>query len=183
MSNIVTSSVIGELVRDKTFFDWWQSEMVAVPFWADQKLAVIFMGFEPEDDEHFIEDADKAMSAFLSLGLQDKNAISSLVHQNYKDYLEDVGDDDIEEKIRSIKNENEIWQFVHPTDIYVSRREKDNDIYVQIACECDWEAEHGLQLVFKQGRKITRISAQDGHMTEAEAYDKPDEQDELLSQF
>jgi len=52
-----------------------------------------------------------------------------------------------------------------------------------VACECDWEPEHGLQLVFRQGRKLTRISAQDGHLTEADAYDKPDEEDELLSKF
>lgn len=53
----------------------------------------------------------------------------------------------------------------------------------QAFCECDWEEEHGLQLVFRQGKKLTRISDQDGHLTEADAYDKPDEEDELLSKF
>jgi hypothetical protein len=73
---------------------------------------------------------------------------------------------------------------VHPSEIYVTRRPKnDQDIYIQIACECDWEEEHGLQLVFRQGKKLTRVSSQDGHITEADAYGRPDEEDELLSQF
>jgi hypothetical protein len=56
-------------------------------------------------------------------------------------------------------------------------------MYVQIACQCDWEQEHELQLVFRQGRKLTRISYFDGHLTESDAYGKPDEEDELLSGF
>lgn len=37
--------------------------------------------------------------------------------------------------------------------------------------------------MFRQGKKLTRISDQDGHLTEADAYDKPDEEDELLSHY
>nr|WP_206680680.1 hypothetical protein [Hymenobacter polaris] len=71
-----------------------------------------------------------------------------------------------DQPLRDIKDENEIWKFVWPTDIYVSRRPyNEPDIYVQVTCECDWEQEHGLQLVFKQGKKITRVSEQDGHLT------------------
>lgn len=54
-------------------------------------------------------------------------------------------------------------------------------LYVQVACACEWE--HGLQLAFRQGKKLTIISDQDGHLTEADAYDIPDEDDELLSRF
>lgn len=95
-----------------------------------------------------------------------------------------VGFDKADEHLRQIKDKNEIWNFIHPTEIYVTRRPyNEQDIYVQIACECDWEKEHGLQFVFRQGRKLTRISEQDGHLTEADAYDKPDKEDELLSKF
>lgn len=74
--------------------------------------------------------------------------------------------------------------FVQPNQIYISRRHRrDKDVYIQVSCSCDWEQEHGLQLVFRQGKKITRISDEDGHLTEADAYDKPDSDDELLSKF
>ena len=83
-----------------------------------------------------------------------------------------------------MSTEKEIWKFVHPQEIYVTRRSyNDCDIYVQITCECDWEQEHGLQLVFRQGRKLTRVSEQGGHLTEADAFDIPDSEDNLLAQF
>lgn len=85
------------------------------------------------------------------------------------DFLDDVDDDEEYESLREIKDPNHIWNFIQPADIYVSRRAyQEQDIYVQVACECDWEQEHGLQLVFRQGKKLTRISDNDGHLTEAE---------------
>jgi hypothetical protein len=85
------------------------------------------------------------------------------------------------ESAKQIKDKNEIWNFVYPSDIFVSRRHRrDKDIYITLACECEWNKEHGLQFVFRQGKKLTRISNQDGHLTEADAYDKPDSKDKLL---
>jgi hypothetical protein len=40
-----------------------------------------------------------------------------------------------------------------------------------------------LQLVFRQGRQLTRVSGQDGHLTHADAYNVPDSEDALLSSF
>lgn len=31
-----------------------------------------------------------------------------------------------------------------------------------ISCECEWENEHGLQLIFKDGKSLTRVSSVDG---------------------
>ncbi|MFC7668884.1 DUF6985 domain-containing protein [Hymenobacter humi] len=49
--------------------------------------------------------------------------------------------------------------------------------------ECEWEVEHGLQLVFRQGRMLTRVSQYDGHLTESQAEDIPEEQDALMMQY
>ena len=51
-------------------------------------------------------------------------------------------------------------------------------VYVQVACECAWESEHGLQLVFRQGATLSRVSDQDGHLTHADAYDLPEDQEQ-----
>lgn len=142
------------------------------------------MNFEPEHDITFIEEADQSLTNFLKLNVNDRNLISELAYKNCMDFLNAVGFDETVEPLRLIKNHNEIWKFIQPTEIYVTRRPyNEQDIYVQITCECDWDQEHGLQLVFRQGKKLTRISDQDGHLTEADAYDKPDEEDELLSSF
>ncbi len=83
-----------------------------------------------------------------------------------------------------IENEVDIWNYVHPQEIYIDQRgRRDDDVYIQVACNCDWEQEHGLQLVFKKGQKITRVSDQDVHLTASDAYDTPDSEDKLLSSF
>ena len=52
-----------------------------------------------------------------------------------------------------------------PTEISVDWDDNDQ-LYVIVFCECSWEEEHGLQLVFKDGKKLTRASGIDGHYTD-----------------
>jgi hypothetical protein len=42
---------------------------------------------------------------------------------------------------------------------------EDGRVYLSVECECSWEIEHGLQLVFRDGRAISRIGPYDGHLT------------------
>lgn len=184
MSKEIKSSIIGLLKQDERFPDWWNGKEVEIPFFDNHPLQVVFMHFEPEQDKAFITEADQALRNFLKLSPMDRDAISELVHRNCMEFLAVVGFDGGNDHLRKIKRNDEIWNFVYPTTIYLTRRHRrDQDIYVFVACECDWEQEHGLQLVFRQGKQLTRISDQDGHLTEADAYDKPDEADELLSKF
>jgi hypothetical protein len=185
MHKEITSKIIGQLKQDDTFADWWKSSEIEIPFFDNEKLAITFMNFEPEHDENFVEEADRALTNFLTLTISDRNLISDLAYKNCMDFLDAVDfKEEEKEPFTSIKEPTEIWNFIKPTEIYVSRRHRrDNDIYVHISCECKWEEEHGLQLVFRQGKQLTRISDHDGHLTEADAYDKPDVEDELLSKF
>jgi hypothetical protein len=184
MPNQITSKIIAQLTQDNDLSDWWKSEPFKIPFFDNQKLPIIFTGFEPENDRTFIVEADKALTHFLKLTSDDRKTISELAYKNCMDFLDAVDFDEADEPLRQIKDKNQIWNFIHPTEIYVTRRPyQEPNMYVQVACECDWEQEHGLQLVFRQGKKLTRISDQDGHLTEADAYGKPDEEDELLSKF
>ncbi|MFN4364780.1 DUF6985 domain-containing protein [Chryseobacterium hispalense] len=184
MNKKITSKIIGKLKQEDNFPDWWKSSEVEIPFFDNQKLAITFMDFEPAHDKFFIDEADQALTNFLKLNTDDRNLISELAYKNCIDFLDAVGFDEEDEPLRQITNKNEIWKFIQPTEIYVTRRPyKEQDIYVQIACECACEQEHGLQLIFRQGKQLTRISDQDGHLTEADAYDKPDEEDKLLSKL
>ena len=184
MNNRITSQVIGQLEQDAKFKDWWKSKPVEIPFFDNKALTITFMDFTPGKDTAFLPEADQALTNFFKLHSADRNSISALAYSNCMDFLDAVGFDETDQPFSEIKDKNEIWKLIHPSEIYVTRRPyKEQDIYVQIACECDWEQEHGLQLVFRQGKKLTRISAQDGHLTEADAYARPDEEDELLSKF
>lgn len=177
MNNKQTSVVAGPLVQHESITEWLISEPIPVPFFDNKKLPVIFMEIDPEE-------TNEALGNFLQLTAADRLHISDLVYKNYTDFLDEVDFDGIEEGLSDIKEDHEIWNFVYPTEIYVSRRHRrDKDVYICVSCECGWEEEHGLQLVFRQGKKLTRISDEDGHLTEADAWDKPDEEDELLSKF
>ena len=184
MSNQISSQVLGQLTQDDKFPDWWKSEVFKIPFFDNIELTISFMDFEPDHDTTFLQEADQALTNFFKLNSVYRNSISELAYKNCTEFLDAVGFDEADDKLRNIKDKHEIWKFIHPSEIYLTRRPfKEKDVYVFIACECEWEQEHGLQLVFRQGKKLTRISDQDGHLTEADAYDKPDEEDELLSKF
>ncbi|MBB6499247.1 DUF6985 domain-containing protein [Pedobacter cryoconitis] len=184
MGEKIISKIIGTLTGDDSLLDWWIGEEINIPFFEGEKVGISFTDYDPETDETFLEEADEALKHFLALKTTDREAVSHLVYKNCLDFLDTIEPDEADADLRSITHENEIWKFVQPTEIYVTRRlYEDENIYIQVACSCDWEQEHGLQLVFRQGKKLTRISGQDGHLTDADAYGKPDSEDLLLSQF
>ncbi|WP_420847686.1 DUF6985 domain-containing protein [Natronosporangium hydrolyticum] len=47
---------------------------------------------------------------------------------------------------------------------------RDQRVYVSIECECAWEPEHGLQIVFRDGAAVTKVGPYDGHLTNSAAY-------------
>ena len=184
MGEKIISKVIGTLTEDDSLPDWWIGEEVEIPFFDNEKIGISFTDYDRENDENFLTEADDALQHFLALTAADKAAVTHLVYQNCLDFLELAEADEVDDDLRAITDENEIWKFVQPTEIYITRRlYEQEDLYVQVACACDWDQEHGLQLVFRQGKKLTRVSGQDGHLTEADAYGKPDSEDLLLSQF
>ena len=75
MNNKVTSKVIGQLVQDENFSDWWNSEKIEIPFFDKEKLTIRFMNFEPERDLTFLEETDQALTNFLKLKIEDKKSI------------------------------------------------------------------------------------------------------------
>jgi hypothetical protein len=184
MSSQIISSVLGQLTQDKNLKGWWKSNSFEIPFFNKERLTITYTDCEPEEDKTFIIEADKALTNFFKLNSTDRQAISENAYKLCMDFLNEIEFDEADEPFRKISDKNDIWNFIHPTELFVTRRPfKEKDMYVQIACECDWEQEHDLQLVFRQGIKLTRISYFDGHLTEADAYGKPDEEDELLSGF
>lgn len=178
----IQTAVIGDLIQNEKFPEWWRSEAINIPF-VGMDLPITFMNFIPENDEAFIKEADESIATFMNLDSAYKFQLASHVMANFKEVVAYVGEEKISSELKNV-NILSIWNFVYPTEIFISRRQKaDKDIYLILACECEWEKEHGLQLVFRQGKKLTRVSDQDGHLTNADAFDIPDSEDKLLSEF
>ncbi|OQP68667.1 DUF6985 domain-containing protein [Niastella populi] len=180
----ITSKVIGDLTQDEEFNNWWHAEFIPIPFFDNTRLCVTMVGFTPGQDYFFLQQADEALSNFLQKGKDDRLAISSFVFDNLEDFKCAAGTSSLSEELKELENEQSIWNFVTPHGITVQRRHRrDQDIYISISLNCEWEEEHGLQLVFRQGKKLTRVSSLDGHLTDADAYGLSDDKDKLLSAY
>ena len=190
MEGTLLSAVVGSMTpsEDKEFANWWYSRPIAIPFWDNREIQVVYE-FSPGGDTRFVTEADLAMVNFLQLPGTAKEALTKLLDENCRDVCEstDFGARDAELKKRWFSSEDRttLWQYVSPPQtIRVQRRHhRDKDIYVHMHMECEWEEEHGLQLVFRKGQQLTRISQQDGYLTDADAFNLPDSQDILLSRF
>jgi Domain of unknown function (DUF6985) len=178
----IESIILGTLIKNEQIENWWQSKAINIPL-IDSKLRVAFVDFEPDSDHSFIKEADSALESFLKLDLKYRDKITPHVFNHFLEFKDLVEIEDIPNEMTGIKK-LEIWKFINPIEITITRRPYNKpDIFISMECECLWEPEHGLQLVFKKGQKLTRVSDQDGHLTKADAYDIPDSEDELLSKF
>ena len=112
----------------------------------------------------------EAIAAFLTLSDADRLLATPQVLAYYRLMLDATDIDPL-----PIEVPEDVWRFVTPTQICVSRRHRrDKDIYVELLCECDWEVEHGLLLVYRKGQQLVRVSDQDGHLTDADALNLPE---------
>ncbi|MFH1924503.1 MAG: hypothetical protein ABIP48_32020, partial [Planctomycetota bacterium] len=74
-----------------------------------------------------------------------------------------------------IADPHDLWNHVRlGKEIYIERRNHgDRKLYATIECGCDWEREHGLQIVLREGLSVTKLGPYDGHLTNSDAYADP----------
>lgn len=67
----------------------------------------------------------------------------------------------------------QVWRHVQfGSEAYASRY-RDGRIRISLECNCDWEREHGLQLVFTDAGRICKVGPFDGHLSHADARADP----------
>ena len=57
----------------------------------------------------------------------------------------------------SIDSPGEIWDHIQFGDEPVVCRREDGDEGIYVSVEGDWEVEHGLQVVFREGKKVCKV--------------------------
>lgn len=149
---------LGPVVEDEAF-EGYRSKAVPVAVLGGVHCEFLVQGYEEPEDR---EDFHAAIRSFLAL---DPGALTDARQSIYAYYL----------KTRTVLGDELAVQIDGPDDVleYVDLgnepevfRNDDGDgrIYVSLECECDWEPEHGLQLIFRDGCKLTKAGPYDGEV-------------------
>ncbi len=144
------------------------SEPIPIPVLGDKECTLLIEDYEEDDQK---EGFHVAIKNFLSADTGVLDAVTEDVYRYYQDVRNDSDPDD--SSFPSIDSPSDVWKHVHfGTEPTVSRRlYGDKEIYISLECECDWEPEHGLQIVFKNGLRVNKIGQFDGHLTNSDALD------------
>ena len=167
---------LGKITRDQRF-GWYTSNPIHVKI-IGRECSFILDGYA--DDERKAE-FHTAIANFLGLSkssLADADQALSRYYKDYEDYWAERGE-------APLDGAEELWKHVTlGRELTISRRRRgDRAIYVSVECECAWEEEHGLQLVFKNGLHVNKLGGYDGHLTNSDAYGDPQLENVIYRSF
>src|SRR5438309_8296801 len=148
----------------------YRSDAVTVPALRNATCQLLISGY---DDDLGKEDFYAAIAAFLAI---DESVLSVAAAPIFEYYQDVASDDTGNGPPVSISTPDQVWGHIRPDSEALVQRDRHGDghVYVSVECECDWEPEHGLQIVFRDGQTVTKVGPYDGHLTNAAAYDRDD---------
>lgn len=152
---------LGNVTRDPQL-NWYASEPVAVPVLGGISCRIMVEDYDDDPDKEAIH---AAIERFLSAGPQVLREAEPHLFRYYRDCSEYVPD-------LRIASPGEVWAHIHlgPEPVVSRRPYGDQRVYVSVEGACDWEEEHGLQIVFEEGARVSKVGPYDGHLTNADAY-------------
>jgi hypothetical protein len=151
------SQVVGQLKSAQHDEEFFESAPFEIPYFDNKKLTI---GFVEAKHQPYLDLADSVLRNFLKLTPRDRINDSQPIFKYYDETLK-FG----YTKNLNIKTPSEIWNHVSANEIII-HWDENSDFYLCVSCGCDWEEEHGLQLVFKNGQTLTRASGHDGHFAD-----------------
>ncbi|MDP1895738.1 MAG: hypothetical protein Q8K87_16615 [Hydrogenophaga sp.] len=157
---------LGEVNKDERFGCYY-SQPIALAVLNGTECRVVLEGYDedPNNAEYRV-----AIENLLSATPSVLKEVEGLIYQYYLDvrsyYPENYED------FPRIASADEVWSLIQlGSEPIVSRRGYgDLGVYVSLECNCDWEPEHGLQIVFKDGNKVCKVGPYDGHLTNSDAF-------------
>lgn len=155
--------LLGRVTKD-TEFDSYYSEPIALAVLDGQTCRIVLERYDLDPKK---DDFHSAIANFLSID----SSVLKAVETHIFDYYEECRGA-CDEELVEIASPSEVWRHIDFGDkaIVLRREYGDQGIYVLLDCDCDWEEEHGLQIVFKNGQKVNKIGQFDGHLTNSDAY-------------
>jgi hypothetical protein len=152
--------------------DSYVSDPVTVRVLGDAECQFIVVGYDDDDAQ---DDFHTAIDTFLALDASALRAATPFVFAYYQDARArsaEVGAD----RVVAIDRPDDVWDHVEFGWEVTVERDWSGDRQVCLSSEssCAWEREHGLQIVFRGGRTVTKVGPFDGHLSNASAYDRDD---------
>jgi hypothetical protein len=157
---------LGEVTQDSRF-GWLYSRELPIAVLGGQMCRVVLDGYNEDARK---QDFHEAIANFIGASESILKAATQHVFQYCQDMNSLWGTDDPE--YVTVETPEDVWKHVWPgREPMISRRTYgDRAVYVSVECECDWEPEHGLQIVFRNGAAVNKVGPYDGHVTNSDAY-------------
>ncbi|HEY1134380.1 MAG TPA: hypothetical protein VGE77_07365 [Nocardioides sp.] len=141
---------IGTFRLDESLGWLFSTERLTVP--ALGVTATIVLD-DPDADP---DEVAAVVGRLLALPASFRETMTPFLWAYYRDVEADAGVD------VPLDRPEDVWSQVEIGDeIHVSRH--DGSWYVDVESSCDWEPEHGLQVVLRGGTILTKIGPYDGH--------------------
>ncbi|MEV4708130.1 DUF6985 domain-containing protein [Actinoplanes sp. NPDC049316] len=155
---------LGPVTQDD---DAYVSEPIPVPVLGGRPCRITVEGY---DDDEAQDDFHAAIRAFLAAGPETLRAAAPAIFAYYRDVMSALSPAD--DGYVEIAGPADVLDHVRPGDEPTVSRDRygDGQVYVSVECECAWEPEHGLQIVFRDGRTVSKVGPYDGHLTNAPAH-------------
>ena len=154
---------LGPLTDDDELPTWARSGPVDVPMLG---RACTFRLVDYDDSER--EPFAAAVASLLAATPDVLTAATADVFRYYQDLAAQV-------PALRLTEPAAVWAHVRPGGIVRIRRRRygERGVYASIDFDCDWDREHGLELVLCDGQRITKLGPRDGHVSNADAYGEP----------
>jgi hypothetical protein len=169
----VNDPVLGQLTRDARF-GWLESEPKPIPLFGGQDCRFILEDYDSDDENR--KEMRRGVQNLLEAGPDVLAAAQPYVVQYCEEMLARYPDGS--RPSVHLQGPGDVWSYVQfGGELHVSRRsdgDSEDGVYVSIECHCEWEVEHGMQLVLRDGSAVTKVGPYDGHLTNADAYANPE---------
>lgn len=140
---------------------------VPVPLLSGHHCRFVFLDHDDDARPRMIG----AARSFLDAGADAVRDLEPYVYRYCRDVLTSL---DESERPIEVPHRAELFGHVRFGEEIVVRARFDGDaedgVYLSLGCECDWEPEHGLMLVFRDGPIVAKVGPYDGHVTNADAF-------------
>ena len=141
------SKIVGKLKPHELDSNLYIGDKIEIPYFNNIKISV---GISDANHPPTLMSADQTLKKFIELTSEDRIPDTKTIMHYYDACIKNGI-----AKPLNLSEESEIWKYVHPSEITIYSL-MDEGFYLSISCGCDWEKEHGLELIFKDGKELIK---------------------------